>query len=311
MDIGYLRKANALFSKMETEDDLILALASLLSPFSKKFGFLTLKDNTIANHSWHATVPKEDLSALCEIFTKLLEKDHLLYSVITTLGVKGHYQYFASATNPSLILVFEPLDYKEYMSFFLELFEASLFSVHKITQTQELLYKDALTDLYNYRFLRIALEREISRAKRFKETFSLIFIDVDNLKAVNDEHGHLFGSQVLKDVAKLLKAHLREIDTIIRYGGDEYIVLLLGAKIEQATMVAERIRHAVNEHSFQDGEQQTRLTVSMGIACYPEHAHNAQELISQADKAMYDGKKCGKNQVRSAWKNLSREMHAF
>ena len=108
----------------------------------------------------------------------------------------------------------------------------------KLDQTQALLYRDELTGLFNYRYLDIALENELRRANRYQHCFSLLFIDLDDFKQVNDRFGHLGGSSVLRQFGKVLSQELREVDTIVRYGGDEYVVMLLGSDTEAGFTVA-------------------------------------------------------------------------
>lgn len=156
---------------------------------------------------------------------------------------------------------------------------------------RELIYTDDLTGLYNHRYLHIALEQEIRRAERYGLEFSLAFIDLDLFKNVNDTHGHLVGSKILKDVGKLLKHCVRDADMLFRYGGDEFTALLVETDSRGAKVVAERIRAKIDNHEFvTDGQQSCRLTATVGHATYPIHASQKEDLIALADKAMYQGK---------------------
>lgn len=167
----------------------------------------------------------------------------------------------------------------------------------KLDKTQALLYMDDLTGLFNYRYLDIALESELRRAGRYHQNFCLLFIDLDNFKSVNDRHGHMAGSQVLKQTGSVLQEELREVDTIIRYGGDEYVVILLGADSDLGVLVAERIRQRISRHPFDAEKHQISLSCSIGVACYPEHGKNKESLLKIADETMYLSKKKGKNRV--------------
>lgn len=162
---------------------------------------------------------------------------------------------------------------------------------------------DELTGLFNYRYLEVAMEREVKRAERYGTNLSVIFLDIDQFKEINDTHGHLVGSKVLKEVGKLLKSSVREIDTVIRYGGDEYTILLVETGLETVAGVAERIRRSIEKHRFlaSDG-MNIRVTASMGYACYPEDTKSKMELIELADQAMYRGKASGRNVVFSVAK---------
>ncbi len=155
---------------------------------------------------------------------------------------------------------------------------------------------DELTGVYNYRFLISSLEGEIKRARRFKQSFSFVMLDVDNLKAYNDRHGHLSGSQVLKEIATIIKASCREIDLVSKYGGDEFGVLLPQTRLPGADKVTRRVVESVNEHKF-DGQRPGLITCSAGISAFPRDGQTPQAIIEAADKALYQAKRTGKNTV--------------
>lgn len=167
----------------------------------------------------------------------------------------------------------------------------------KLDQTQALLYLDELTGLFNYRYLDVALDSELRRASRYQNSFSLLFIDLDDFKKINDCYGHLVGSAILRQFAAVLKEELREVDTIIRYGGDEYVILLLGTNTHASVMVAERIRKRIAESTFEVDDHRVQLTCSLGVACYPEHGKSKEKLLRLADETMYQSKRRGKNLV--------------
>ena len=169
--------------------------------------------------------------------------------------------------------------------------------LRKLDRTQARLYRDDLTGLYNYRYLEIALEHELRRAERFQNNFCLLFIDLDGFKPINDQHGHLSGSGVLKQVAEVLRDVLREVDVPIRYGGDEFVVLLLGASCAKGLLAAERVRRRIEECAFVVDGGRTHLTASIGVAAYPEHARDMVSLLKLADETMYSSKRNGKNRV--------------
>lgn len=165
---------------------------------------------------------------------------------------------------------------------------------------RELIYSDDLTGLYNHRYLQIALEQEIRRAERYGLEFSLAFIDLDFFKNVNDTHGHLIGSGVLREVGELLRHCVRDADMLFRYGGDEFTALLVETDTRGAKVVAERIRKAIEGHLYDAGQGKTcRVTATVGHATYPIHAKTQQELIDLADRAMYQGKQ-QRNVIRGA-----------
>ena len=133
-------------------------------------------------------------------------------------------------------------------------------------------YIDELTGLYNQRYLPMALEHEINRAKRDRTSFTLLFLDVDYFKMVNDGRGHLVGSKLLIELGKILKDQVRACDYCFRYGGDEFIVLLSNAGPEDSLKVAERMRRAVEQTTYLIEGHNLNLTVSIGLASYPQHA---------------------------------------
>lgn len=157
---------------------------------------------------------------------------------------------------------------------------------------------DDLTHLYNLRYLNRVLEVEMKRSRRYKTSLSLIFIDLDYFKQVNDNHGHIMGSQVLVETAGILLDSLRAVDVVVRYGGDEFVVLLPNTNLKKAARVAERIRTAIGDFKFLKKEGiSLKISASFGVATYPEHAKTRTELIHLADQAMYESKACGRNRV--------------
>lgn len=182
--------------------------------------------------------------------------------------------------------------------FLLDQASLALENAVRFAQAKKLVNIDDLTGLYNYRYLDLTLGREIKRAERYGSHVAVLFMDLDNFKTVNDSHGHLVGSRLLGEVGTLLKQSVREEDTVIRYGGDEYTLVLVETDSQGADVVAERIRISIEEHVFlADDGLNIRLTASLGCACYPEDATTRTGLLELADQAMYRGKEQGKNVV--------------
>ena len=155
---------------------------------------------------------------------------------------------------------------------------------------------DGLTGVFNYRYLISSLENEIKRARRFKQTFSFVMLDVDNLKMHNDRHGHISGSQVLKEIAGIIKASCREIDFVSKYGGDEFGVVLPQTRLSGASKVTQRVLESVREHHF-DAARADGITCSAGVSSFPRDGATPREIIDAADKALYQAKRAGKNNV--------------
>jgi diguanylate cyclase (GGDEF)-like protein len=184
------------------------------------------------------------------------------------------------------------------VSFLIDQASLAYENAYRFASTKNLLYIDELTGLYNYRYLDVCLERELRRAERYSSTLAVIFMDIDMFKGVNDSHGHLVGSRLLREVGDQLRASVREVDTVVRYGGDEYTVILVETGEMGAAIVAERIRKAIQDHVFySDDGDEIRITASLGYACYPDDTRSKQELLELADMAMYRGKAGGKNIV--------------
>ena len=182
--------------------------------------------------------------------------------------------------------------------FLMEQSALALDNAGRYSMAKDLLNIDELTGLYNYRYLEIALDREMKRAERFGLSMAVIFLDVDMLKVINDTYGHLIGSRVLKEVGAVLKKSVREVDIVIRYGGDEYTIILIETGRQGAAVVAERIRKRIADHPFiLDNNLNVDLTASLGFACYPDDTKSKLELLEMADRAMYYGKASGRNIV--------------
>ncbi|MDT8396314.1 MAG: diguanylate cyclase [bacterium] len=183
-------------------------------------------------------------------------------------------------------------------TFLCEQANAALENALLYSQAKILTITDDLTNVYNYRYLNNILDRELVRAQRLNSSMSVLFLDLDSFKKVNDHHGHLLGSKILIELAGLLKGAVRKVDAVARYGGDEYIVVLTDTNSKGAMIVAERIRQMVEEHTFTVSEgYPVKLTISIGVASYPEHGVSKVELLHLADEAMYRGKYGRKNIV--------------
>lgn len=173
----------------------------------------------------------------------------------------------------------------------------------------ELAMVDGLTGLFMRRYFDARIEEEIERAKRYGTGFSVVMMDVDDFKKLNDDHGHLIGDRVLRGIANSVKAQLRGVDTAARYGGEEIALILPRSDMLAAYNVGERIRQAVSElRVTTDAEpaQVLAVTASLGIAAYPESkAVDGEDLIRRADRALYRAKKMGKNRVELFWSDES------
>jgi diguanylate cyclase (GGDEF)-like protein len=171
----------------------------------------------------------------------------------------------------------------------------------RLRRAEALSVTDDLTGLYNSRYLNQVLHRETKRASRSGRPLSLLFIDLDGFKSINDSHGHLFGSRALVEAAAVIRSSARETDVVSRFGGDEFALVLPDTGGEGAFAVGERIRERVAAFTFLSGHGLAiRLTASVGVATLPDVAASAEELVQAADRAMYHVKESGKNGIRAA-----------
>jgi diguanylate cyclase (GGDEF)-like protein len=176
---------------------------------------------------------------------------------------------------------------------------AALANSVRIAEAERLSLTDDLTRLRNARYLRQFLVNEIKRARRYRSSVAALFLDLDDFKRINDLHGHLAGSHALMEVAALILPSVRDTDCVVRYGGDEFVLILTETGLDQAVQVAERIRAKIESYRFTGGRRlKFSLTASFGIAVFPTHALSPQQLIASADRAMYQAKAANKNCVR-------------
>jgi diguanylate cyclase (GGDEF)-like protein len=176
---------------------------------------------------------------------------------------------------------------------------AALSNSVRVAKAERLSQTDELTRLHNARYLRQFLVNEMKRARRFGSKISALFLDLDDFKTVNDIHGHLVGSHALMEVASVILPSVRDTDCVVRYGGDEFVVILPETSVPEAVRVAERIRAKIERHRFTGGRRlHIRLTSSIGLAVFPDDALSPHQLIACADRAMYAAKAANKNCVR-------------
>jgi diguanylate cyclase (GGDEF)-like protein len=177
----------------------------------------------------------------------------------------------------------------------------ALRNAERYEKAKERAFIDDVTEVYNARYLLEAMDRELRRAERYSAELSVLFLDLDRFKLVNDRHGHLVGSQALRQLSRVLAECVRQVDTLARYGGDEFTIVLPDTGEAGAGQVADRIRRVVEETPFEAGRGEVmRLTCCVGYATFPRHGRDRGTLLDAADKAMYRAKSLGRNRVCSA-----------
>jgi diguanylate cyclase (GGDEF)-like protein len=163
------------------------------------------------------------------------------------------------------------------------------------SRLKQLSFRDEVTGLYNRRFFSLRLEEEVSRYRRFSRPVSVVMLDLDGFKTVNDQLGHPAGDEALRDIARILIRHSRGINVISRFGGDEFAVLLVETPKAGAQLYADRIRHVIAGQPFAHG---MHVTASFGVSSLPEDAVlSPEELVRSADEALYAAKRGGRNRV--------------
>jgi diguanylate cyclase (GGDEF)-like protein len=175
---------------------------------------------------------------------------------------------------------------------------ASLKHIQRFSTVKKEAIYDTLTNLFNRRHFEERLSAESQKAFESESNLSIIMVDIDHFKKVNDTFGHDGGDKVLREIASLLKNSVRKHDTVARYGGEEFVLLLPGAPLDPTNMVAERIRRSVENTPFDMGQTQIRITISLGISNFPIHRMKSkEELVKMADLALYEAKRGGRNRV--------------
>jgi len=169
-------------------------------------------------------------------------------------------------------------------------------------ETQQLSITDGLTGVWNRRYLELSLRKEIERASRFSRPLSVLLVDIDRFKRVNDRFGHQRGDEILVEITRRLIGSIRtQIDFVSRYGGEEFVLVLPETPGDGATVVAEKVRSTVRAEPFAgEGDPALQVTVSVGVASYPIDGLSAEDLLRAADQAMYRAKRAGRDRVETA-----------
>jgi len=195
----------------------------------------------------------------------------------------------------ALVLEGMPQEEIDKFSVFSTQFSLELKKVNLYEQIEELATTDSLTGLYVRRKILESTREELERAARHKMSLAFIMLDIDYFKNCNDKYGHLAGDYVLKEIARILNTNLREIDLVGRYGGEEFSIILPDTNLDEARIVSQRILEAVRNYSFKAYGEEFKVTVSSGVAVFPEDGDTPLKLIDNADRALYAAKNRGRN----------------
>jgi|GEM_PF-2962347 diguanylate cyclase (GGDEF)-like protein len=206
--------------------------------------------------------------------------------------VAGFLNFFREAENPFT---------QDEIRFFGQLAQELSNILDKVVlfvQTREDTYRDHLTGTYNRRYFNQRIEMEIKRAERYKRNLSLLMIDIDNFKDLNDEYGHITGDEVLKNLVAIAQKNLRSSDVLCRYGGEEFVALLPETNARNAFIAAEKLRIAIEQNlAIVEAGIKRPVTVSIGVSNFPNDAYSAKSLVEAADRRLYLAKKAGKNRT--------------
>lgn len=202
--------------------------------------------------------------------------------------------------SPIGILLIEDMDKDDFSNFSILMSQFGMV-VRKIKlyeRVQELAIRDGLTGVFARRHFLERAQAELDRSVRHDFRLSFLMVDIDHFKDVNDKHGHLVGDVVLKELASILTNNIREVDILGRYGGEEFIVILPNTGKTGGFQVAERLRVAVGDASLKAYDETIKITISIGVASFPDDADELNQLIDSADRAMYQAKAAGRNCVK-------------
>ena len=172
----------------------------------------------------------------------------------------------------------------------------SIQNAHYVERVKQLAYLDGLTGIFNRRFFELRTVEEVQRARRYGTVMAVVMADIDQFKRLNDEFGHLLGDEVLRQVPSVFHQQVRKIDVVCRYGGEEFALLFTQTNVEQALGVAEKLRKTIEKWQFPGGSR--AITISAGVASFPLHGKNRDELVRAADSGLYRAKQAGRNCVR-------------
>jgi diguanylate cyclase (GGDEF)-like protein len=209
--------------------------------------------------------------------------------------------YFSQSLKNALKRAESEIERREQVEMELRVTVAEVVQLHEELREQSL--RDPLTGLYNRRYLNETLEHEIERARRDNRPLSVIISDLDDFKKINDGYGHQAGDMYLKEIAELMKKSARDSDFVCRYGGEEFLLVLPGVSVNDAVSRSNELRQRVLDLVFQYKGDHLKTTLSFGVASFPEHGQDPEEIVIKADQALYYSKHAGRNRV-TVWGDM-------
>jgi diguanylate cyclase (GGDEF)-like protein len=270
-------------SSIKTKTSIIFPSKSVLDKIVKSKKYET---RTITSFDEIITKNKEDLTLPLHFFGYPI--------IISDQTVIGSLCFFQDSNT---VLSTEQIDFYHRITQEVSNILDKIFLFH---QTKEDTYRDHLTGVYNRRYFNQRLEMEIKRAERYKRNISILMIDIDNFKQINDQYGHVEGDEVLKRLVLVLRQNLRNSDILVRFGGEEFVALLPETNSKNAYRAGEKLRTAVeSDMHFKplSLSEEQKITISIGVSNYPSDAYSGDSLILQADQFLYEAKRQGKNRT--------------
>lgn len=254
-----------------------------------------LKDNSVQIVITDIMLPGLDGLELTDLIKKEYDTD-----VIVMTGYSENYSYEEAISKGASDFVFKPVRYEELLLRLKRVVNERQLTkerIHMLKRLQKLAITDALTSLYNSRHFYSQIELEVDRSNRYEHPLSLLLLDIDHFKEFNDTYGHLEGNKVLQRIGSVIRSCLRKMDSAYRYGGEEFTVILPETSIDEAEIVAHRIRNAIADETFTPApDKQVSVTVSIGVTQY-FLKEDINVFVQRSDTAMYTSKNGGRNRV--------------
>ncbi|MFZ2384758.1 MAG: GGDEF domain-containing protein [Candidatus Omnitrophota bacterium] len=230
----------------------------------------------------------------CGFFkSEVMPEDAGARTVLMPLSIEGKMFGYLSVSNL-------PEDEREQCHILGQQLILGLKRAELFKRVQTLAVTDSLTNTFSRRYWAERFREEIIRSKHFNYRFSFLMIDIDHFKFYNDHYGHLVGDVILRETAAIIRENIRQIDLLGRYGGEEFALILTETDKEGALFAGERIRHAIESRLIKAYDENLRITISIGVATFPQDASEMDSLVDRADKALYQAKDSGRNRVCAA-----------